>query len=91
MDKNNDKGQQSSIQVNVPNNLSVLYTDSMFVTPSKFGIVLDFAQSVGPTNQQNVVVRVGMSREHARAMIEVVKSKLDEVEDFSIGQIKARA
>lgn len=64
------------IEVNVPNNVAALYSDSVFVTSNQFGIVLDFAQRVGPTNRQNVVSRIGMSKEHARMMLNVLKKHL---------------
>lgn len=63
-------------QVNMPGNVPVLYTDSIFVNGSKWGVVLDIAQNVGPTNQQNVVARIGMSREHAEALVDVLAKQL---------------
>lgn len=65
----------AGLQVNMPA-IPVLYTDSCFVSATDFGIVFDFAQTVGPTNQQNVVARVGMSREHAEAVVKVLSQKL---------------
>jgi len=80
---NASKGQENTLnspvspmQVNVPDNLNVVYTDSTFVHKNKFGIVLDFAQTVGPTNRQNVVARVGMSKEHAKALYDALDKNL---------------
>lgn len=72
--------QNNQMQIQVPNNLPVLYTDSAFVTASAFGLVLDFAQTLGPTNNQNVVARIGMSSDHAKALLKVLSQKLTEVE-----------
>jgi hypothetical protein len=75
------KGNQTSeteLQVNIANNQPVLYSDSVFVTAGKFGVVFDFAQSVGSTNQQNVVARIGMSKEHALALLNVLEKKVKE-------------
>lgn len=69
---------QPGLQVNMPGNLPVLYTDSVFVGTNQFGLVFDFAQSLGPTNQQNVVARLGMSKEHAKALLKVLADKLGE-------------
>lgn len=81
----------NEIQVNLPNDLKALYSDSMFVHLSPFGLVLDFAQTVGPTNQQQTVVsRIGMSKEHAKAMVEVIQRKLEE-KDFTVGKVVAEA
>lgn len=66
------------LQVNMPNNLAVLYTDSVFLTTNDYGIIFDFAQSVGPTNQQNVISRLGMSKDHAKALLKVLAEKLGE-------------
>ena len=69
--------QQTQMQVNVPGNIPALYSDSVFVTASQWGIVFDFAQNIGPTNQQNVVARIGMSKEHAKALLDVLRKRLE--------------
>jgi transcriptional regulator with XRE-family HTH domain len=66
------------VQINMPGNLATLYTDSVFVTTNDFGVVFDFSQSMGPTNQQNVIARLGMSKEHAKALLKVLIEKLGE-------------
>lgn len=70
------KEQQNGVQVNMPAGVPILYSDSCFVSANNFGIVFDFAQTVGPTNQQNVVSRIGMSRDHAEAVVKVLSQKL---------------
>lgn len=70
----------TGVQINIPNNLPVLYTDSVYVTASKHGIVFDFAQNVISTNSQNVVSRMGMSKEHARALYKILGQKISEVD-----------
>lgn len=67
---------QPGMQVNLPN-IAVLYTDSVLVGINQFGIILDFAQSMGPTNQQTVVARVGMSKEHAKVLLKVLQERLE--------------
>ncbi|PIR43369.1 hypothetical protein COV24_02895 [candidate division WWE3 bacterium CG10_big_fil_rev_8_21_14_0_10_32_10] len=71
-------GNVEPMQINVPDTLYVIYTDSAFVHKNKYGIVLDFAQTMGPTNRQNVVARIGMSKEHAIALLEVLKKNLED-------------
>lgn len=66
------------VQINMNGNIPILYTDSVFVTTNQYGLVFDFAQSMGPTNQQNIVARMGMSKEHARALLRVLQDKLEE-------------
>ena len=47
----------------------VLYTDNVLMTVNPDGVVLDFCQRLGKTNQVRVVARIGMSREHAKKFI----------------------
>lgn len=71
---NSDKG----IELNVPGSTVVLYTDSAFVTTNEFGCTIDFAQRLGSTNKHNVVARVGMSKDHMRALIKALQDRLGE-------------
>lgn len=71
---------KQGVQVEVPNNVAVLYTDSAFVTSNQYGVVLDFAQTLGPTNKQVIVTRVGMSLEHAKALMKALSSRLVDVQ-----------
>ena len=73
-----DSKQQTAreIQVNLPGNLNVLYSDSTFLTIGPYGVVLDFAQQMGQTSSQNVVARIGMSKEHARVLVEKLSGLL---------------
>lgn len=68
--------QVQEMQVHVPAKLPILYTDSVIVFSSPFGVVLEFAQKQGPTNAQEVVARVGMSFEHAQAFLQALGSNL---------------
>lgn len=61
---------RKQIKVNLPQNISVLYTDATYLTVSQYGVVLDIGQTAGPTNEQNIVARVGMSKEHAEVLVE---------------------
>ena len=46
----------------------ILYTDSVYMTTNEDGVVLDVVQKIGPTNQQRVVARIGMSLQHAKKL-----------------------
>jgi hypothetical protein len=78
-DKQSPEQQQTSINIDAKST-PVLYSDSFFISSNEFGVTLDFAQRVGPTNQQQVVSRIGMSVEHARKMIEVIQDHLEKHE-----------
>lgn len=62
----------------LPIDSKVIYTDSMNATVNNHGVVLQFMQATGPEGQQLPVSRVGMSREHAEKMIEVLRATLDQ-------------
>lgn len=63
-----------------PNAKPVLYSESVFIQSSDFGLTMDFAQRVGLSDQQFVVARIGMSFEHANKMIEVINDQLQKHE-----------
>lgn len=86
MENNLPLSQQQGLQVNMPNGLQVLYTDSIFVTASAYGLVFDVAQSVGPTPNQTVVARLGMSLEHAEALSKVLVDKILEAKMLRKGE-----
>jgi len=70
----------NQVEVKVPDNSVVLYTDTVFVTRSAFGLVLDFAQGVGPTNERRVVSRIGMSIEHAKSLVELIQANINQTQ-----------
>lgn len=56
--------------------LKVSYTDMVHVSVNNFGVVLNFMQNVGPQNHPVVVSRLGMSKEHAQSVIDVLTRTL---------------
>ena len=62
----------------MPADNKVAYTDSMNATVNKHGVTLQFMQQSGPNNQSITVSQVGMSREHAEKVIEVLSRTLRE-------------
>jgi len=60
-----------NLNVNInPQATPILYTNIVFMSADEFGIVIDFGQKVGGLNQINIASRIGMSREHARKIVE---------------------
>lgn len=55
----------------------ILYTDNVMVSSNEDGVVFDFCQRVGSSSQIRVVARVGMSREHAKKLLIVLKNQVD--------------
>lgn len=65
-----EQNQTNQHKVNMnPETTPVLYTDNIFMTSHEFGIVIDFGQKMGPTNETRIVSRIGMSREHAKKFL----------------------
>lgn len=71
--------QQITVGIN-PVDVRVVYTDMVQVSVNNYGVVVNFLQGAGPNNQTLAVSRVGMSKEHARSVIEVLQKTLDQSE-----------
>ncbi len=63
-----------------PSARPVLYSESVFIQSSDFGLTMDFAQQIGSSDQQFVVARIGMSFDHAKKMLEVLSDHLQKNE-----------
>ena len=74
-DKSDNESNQ--IRINIPGNSPVLYTDMVQVMSNQYGVVLHFLQ-LSPNQQANVVSRIGMSKEHARSLLELLKNNLED-------------
>lgn len=67
---------QNSVMLH-PNDAKIVYTDMVHVMVNNYGVVLNFMQTSGPNNQPMAVSRVGMSREHAQSVLDVLKQTLN--------------
>lgn len=77
---NNISVPSQEFDVRVLPGVTVQYSDNIMVTSSAYGLVLDFAQKLGPTSQMDVVARVGLSVEHAKDFVKLVSKKIVEIE-----------
>jgi transcriptional regulator with XRE-family HTH domain len=59
----------------------VMYSDSMEVTATQKGVVLNFSQAAGQGEQPLTVARIGMSREQAKLVMGVLHQALYNVEN----------
>lgn len=57
--------------------LKISYTDMVHISVNNFGVVLNFMQNVSPNNQPMVVSRLGMSKEHAKSVADLIYRTLD--------------
>lgn len=60
----------------LPMDARIVYTDSVHVSANNHGVVMNFLQNSGPNNQTIAVSRVGMSREHAQSLLELMQKTL---------------
>jgi transcriptional regulator with XRE-family HTH domain len=58
----------------------ILFTDVVDVIVNNYGVVMNFMQS-GPANSSHSVARVGMSREHAKSVLQILQLTLSQTEN----------
>lgn len=56
----------------------IVYTDMVQVMVNNHGVVMNFMQGLSAHGGPLAVARVGMSREHAKSVLEVLKTTLDQ-------------
>lgn len=61
----------------LPAEARIVYTDMVHVMVNNYGVVMNFMQTGGPNSQPLAVSRVGMSREHAKSVLEVLQKTLN--------------
>lgn len=78
---NDDHGQPKPAVLVMPNDARIVYTDMVHVMVNNYGVVMNFMQGAGPGNQPLAVARIGMSKEHARSVLEVIQQTLEQAEN----------
>ncbi|OVE78573.1 hypothetical protein BVY00_02415 [bacterium G20] len=58
----------------------VLFTDIVDVMVNNYGVVMNFMQNTGPAGQASTVAKVGMSREHAKSVLQILQATLSQTE-----------
>lgn len=61
-----------------PEEAPIVYTDMIQVMVNNYGVIMQFLQGAATNGSPLAVARVGMSKEHARSIIEVLKTTLDQ-------------
>lgn len=62
----------------------ILYSDMVQVSANNYGVILNFLQGIGSDGKPSAVSRIGMSREHAKSIIEVLQRTLDLAESNKV-------
>ncbi|MFO0920389.1 MAG: helix-turn-helix domain-containing protein [Candidatus Saccharimonadales bacterium] len=61
----------------MPMDVRVIYTDLVHVMVNNYGVVINFMQGAGPNSQPIAVSRIGMSKEHAYSLLNVLQETLE--------------
>lgn len=79
---NDENGGAQQVTVGVtPHDARIVYTDMIQVMVNNYGVIINFMQGAGPANQPLAVSRVGMSKEHAKSVLEVLQKTLEQAEN----------
>lgn len=73
---NDLRGHAQNGVVVLPADARITYTDMVHVMVNNYGVVMNFMQTAGLGNQPMAVARLGMSREHAQSVLEVLQKTL---------------
>jgi len=57
----------------------VLFTDIVDIVVNNYGVIMNFMQT-GPANSSQTVAKVGMSRDHAKSIMQILQSTLSQTE-----------
>ncbi len=60
----------------MPKDSPVVYTDMVHIMVNNYGVVMNFMQTTGTSTQPMAIARVGMSREHAQSVLEILQKTL---------------
>ncbi|MBX4201687.1 hypothetical protein KW803_02225 [Candidatus Saccharibacteria bacterium] len=68
-----------SISLVNSNDNRVLFTDIVDIVVNNYGVIMNFMQT-GPANSTQSVAKVGMSREHAKSIMQILETTLNQTE-----------
>ena len=60
----------------LPSEPRIIYTDLVHILVNNYGVIMNFMQDGGNNNQPITVSRVGMSKEHAQSVLELLQQTL---------------
>lgn len=66
----------------------VLFTDIVDIVVNNYGVIMNFMQT-GPATTTQSVARVGMSREHAKSIMQILETTLSQTEKNTKNSIPA--
>jgi hypothetical protein len=63
-------------------NNPILFTDVVDIMVNNYGVVMNFMQSGGTNSKPNSIARIGMSREHAKSVLQILQVTLNQTEQI---------
>lgn len=75
-----EAGSRNEIQIEIPQDMDVLYSDSVLITSSPYGVILTFTQTGTVPNKQKAIARIGMSQIHGKALVNALRDNLEKSE-----------
>jgi transcriptional regulator with XRE-family HTH domain len=67
----------------------ILFTDTVDVIVNNYGVVMNFMQGGSPNASPSAVARVGMSREHAKSVLQILQVTLSQT-DPTVTSVRKR-
>jgi transcriptional regulator with XRE-family HTH domain len=64
------------------NSNPILFTDVVDIMVNNYGVVMNFMQSSGPNAKPTTVARIGMSREHAKSVLQILQVTISQTEQI---------
>lgn len=77
---NDDGGHPQPAVMVLPIDARIVYSDMVHVMVNNYGVIMNFMQGAGPNNQNLAIARIGMSKEHAKSVLEVLQKTLEQHE-----------
>ena len=73
----------SDVEIQIPNDVQILYTDGTYVQTGKYGMVINFAQGLGGDSKKyKVISRLGLSRRHAEDFLNAIQDNIVKLQAF---------
>lgn len=60
----------------------IMFTDVVDITVNNYGVVMNFMQGAGLNTKPSSIAKVGMSREHAKSVLQILQTTLAQTENI---------
>lgn len=81
---NDDQQMMKQALIVMPMDTRIVYTDTVHVMVNNYGVVMNFMQGGGANSQPLSIARIGMSKEHAKSVLELLQRTLVQSEPKSL-------